>query len=83
MPVSSNLVTIFVLCYFRTKVIEGLIPQGIQVQAQVTLALADATSREIAHACVDQCVSAVTPVEVPVLVYFRSSCIHVIEVGGP
>lgn len=38
MSVSSNLITIFVHCYFRTKVIKGLIPQGIQVQAQVTLA---------------------------------------------
>jgi len=38
MSVTPNLVTIFVHCYFRTKVIEGLIPQGIQVQAQVTLA---------------------------------------------
>jgi hypothetical protein len=31
---------------------------------------------------VDQCVSAVRAVEVPVLVCLRSSCIHVTEVGG-
>jgi hypothetical protein len=32
---------------------------------------------------VDQCVSAVIAVEVPVLVCLRSSCSHVTEVGGP
>jgi hypothetical protein len=32
---------------------------------------------------VDQCVSAVRAVEVPVLVCLRSSCSHVTEVGGP
>ena len=31
---------------------------------------------------VDQCVSAVIAVEVPVLVCLRSSCSHVTEVGG-
>ena len=32
---------------------------------------------------VDQCVSAVKAVAVPVLVCLRSSCSHVTEVGGP
>jgi hypothetical protein len=32
---------------------------------------------------VDQCVSAVRAVEVPVLVCLRCSCNHVTEVGGP
>jgi hypothetical protein len=43
------------------------------------------TSRASARsrARVDQCVSAVRAVEVPVLVCLRSSCSHVTEVGGP
>ena len=43
------------------------------------------TSRESARnrVRVDQCVSAVRAVEVPVLVCVRSSCSHVTEVGGP
>jgi len=32
---------------------------------------------------VDQCVSAVRAVDVPVLVCLRSSCNHVTDVGGP
>ena len=32
--------------------------------------------------CVDQCVSAVGAVEVPVFVCLRSRCSHVTEVGG-
>ena len=37
-----------------------------------------------ARSCVrvDQCVSAVRSVEVPVLVFLRSGCNHVTEVGG-
>ena len=42
-------------------------------------------SRENARTsmCVDQCVSVVRAVEVPVLVCLRGSCSHVTEVGGP
>ena len=32
---------------------------------------------------VDQCVSAVRAVAVPVFLWLRSSCYHVTEVGGP
>jgi len=32
---------------------------------------------------VDQCVSAVSAVEVPAFVCLRSSCSHLTEVGGP
>ena len=42
-------------------------------------------SRESARSCVgvDQRVSAIRAVEVPVFAYLRSSCNHVTGVGGP
>jgi hypothetical protein len=63
--------------------IAELIPQSSQVQAQLTLA-SHITSRESARSRVrvDQCVSAVRAVEVPVLVCLRSSCSYVTEVEG-
>jgi len=64
---------------------EGLIPQNLQLQAQKILqSWANGESRENARSRVrvDQCVSAVRAVELPVLVCLRNSCCHVTEVGG-
>jgi hypothetical protein len=66
--------------------IGALIPQTLKLHAQVALAsLVDITSRYSArgHVRVDQCVSAIRAVDVPVLVCLRSSCSHVTEVGEP
>ena len=66
--------------------IARFIPQSLQLQALVTSAslVCDVTSRESARirVRVDQCVSAVRAVGVPVLVCLRSSCYHVTGVGG-
>ena len=67
-------------------VIAGLIPQSLQLRAQLTLASqADVTSLESARigVRVGQCVSAVRAVEVSVLVCLRSGCSHATELGGP
>jgi len=78
----SNLGPELSLCIFfsnstkRQDSIPALIPQSLQLQAQVILVmLAHITSRKSARICVriDQCVSAVTGVEVPAFFCLRSS----------
>jgi hypothetical protein len=67
--------------------IAGSISQILQLQAHVTLASLGRCQQvgESARSCVrvDQCVSAVRAVDVPIFVCLRSSCNHVTEVGGP
>jgi hypothetical protein len=66
--------------------IAGLIPQSLQLQAQVTLAsLGSCHKQGNVQSCVriDQCVPVVRTVEVLVFLYLRNSCYHVTEVGGP
>jgi hypothetical protein len=73
------------------RCIPGLIPQRLQLQAQETLASLGwfhrwgecAESYARSRMRVDQCISAVRAVEVPVFVCLRSSCSHMAEVGGP
>ena len=66
--------------------IAGLIPQRLQLQAQVTVrgAWDDMASRESARSRVrlGQCSFANRAVEVKILVCLHSRCSHVTEVGG-
>jgi hypothetical protein len=66
---------------------EALIPQSLQLQAQVTSAIVVwcHKSGEWVKSCArgDKCVSAVIAVEMSVLVFLRSSWNHATEVGGP
>ena len=70
----------------RNYTITGLIPQSIQLLAQLTKAkpgqmLQIGTVRK--YCARRWCVSAVRAMEVAVSVCLRSSCNHVTEVGGP
>ena len=58
--------------------IAELTPQNLQLKAKGMLASLGSCHRT--GKC--QCVSAVRAVDVPILVYLRSSCNHVTEVGG-
>jgi hypothetical protein len=70
----------------RVACIVRWIPQSLQLQAQVTSASLGGRHKwgECAKPVrVDQCVSAVSAVDVPVFVCLRRSCSHVTEVAGP
>jgi len=78
-------ISLILAAWYILDYIVWLIPQSLQLQAQVILrTCADVTSRKSARSrvCVEQCVSAVRDVEVPVLVSLRNTCNHVTEVGG-
>jgi hypothetical protein len=63
----------------------GLISQSFQLLVQVMSASLGCCHKSCARSCVrvDQCVSVVGAVEVPLFECLRSSCNHVSHVGGP